>query len=79
MKKNSQKKSSFGLLFALIALLLIGLTFGSDVLRGIVMWIAIFAVAIFVMGVAIVLVYTIKEEIMHRRKKKENINETPSE
>lgn len=76
MKKNSHnQKSSFRLIFALTALLAIGFAFGKEVLGGILMWIAIFAVAMLNMGVAIVLFYTIKEEIAERKKKKEE--ETP--
>ena len=71
MKKGSHKKSSFGLIFALLALLAIGFAFGREVLVGIIMWIAIFAVAIFLIGVAIVLTYTIKEALEKKQKEKE--------
>ena len=74
MKNSHNNKSSFGLLFALIALLAIGFAFGKEVLCGILMWIVIFAVAIFIMGVAIVLAYTIKEEIAKRKKEETHSN-----
>ena len=72
MKNNSHNnKSSFGLIFSLIALLVIGITFGRDAFLGTLMCIVIVKVTIFILGVAIVLIETIKEEISERKKEKE--------
>ena len=69
MKKNSHSnKSSFGLIFALIALLAIGFAFGKEVLGGLLMCIAILVAVIFVSGVAIVLFLAIQEAIEERKK-----------
>lgn len=76
MKKNSHKTiSPFSLIFALIVILAIGFVFGEEILKGTLIWAGIFVVAMFIMGISVVLYLTIKEAIEARKKKKEE--ETP--
>ncbi len=68
MKNNSHtKKSSFRLIGILLSLLAIGIMFGRNVMVATIVYMVVFAVAIFILGVAIVLTYTIKEEIEQKR------------
>lgn len=70
-KRNSQKKSAFSLILFLLSIIIVPFILGIETFKVLILCMGVVMFEMAAIGVVILIIYTIVEEIKHRRKKEE--------